>query len=170
MTPHFPARMARDRLPFFVLSALVFALDRWSKTWVQDTFPTGAMRAVIDGFFDLTHLQNTGIAFGVLSGSDSCLRLIVLSGFAVLAAVGVVVFSARTPASEKRTHVALALLLGGALGNLYDRVTAGYVTDFLYFHLGGYYWPAFNVADIAISVGVGLMVLGSIRHDLRDRA
>jgi len=163
------SRVLRDRLPYLCLTATVLVLDRWSKTRVQDSIEPGAMRTVIDEFFDITHFQNTGVAFGLLSGPDSGLRVAVLSGFAVLAGAAVIVYSVSTPASDRQLQTSLGLILGGAVGNLYDRLTAGYVTDFLYFHLGSWYWPAFNVADIAISTGVGLMALGIIRHDLRDR-
>jgi signal peptidase II len=160
----------RSRWPYLALSLLVLALDRWSKVRVQEAFTQGSVRTVIDGFFQLTYFQNTGVAFGLLSGSDSQLKWVLLSGFAAIAACAVVVYSLLTPPGERGTQSALALILAGALGNFYDRLTVGYVTDFLYFHLGSHYWPAFNVADSAISVGVGLIALGMIRHDLRDRS
>jgi signal peptidase II len=128
------------------------------------------MRPVIEGFFDLVHFRNTGVAFGMFSGSDSIWQTVLLSGLAAAAALVVVLYSVRTPASERGLQLALALILAGALGNIYDRVTAGFVTDFLYFHVGSWYWPAFNVADTAISAGVGLMALGVIRNELRSRS
>lgn len=160
----------RSRWPYLALCLLVVALDRWSKVRVQEAFSPGSMRTVIGGFFELTYFQNTGVAFGLLSGSDSDLKWALLSGFAAIAACAVVVYSLMTPSGEKWTQSALALILAGAIGNFYDRLTTGYVTDFLYVHVGSYYWPAFNVADMAISTGVALIALGMIRHDLRDRS
>ena len=162
--------LIKDRLPYLAVAAGVLLIDRLSKAYIHGTFSIGETRTVIDGFFELTYLQNTGIAFGMLSGPDSGARLLVLSGFAAVAAVVVVAYSFRTAAGERLLQVSLALILGGAVGNLWDRVTIGYVIDFLYFHLGGYYWPAFNAADTAISTGVGLIALDWIRHELRDRA
>lgn len=160
----------RSRWPYLVLAFLVLALDRWSKVRVQEAFSPGSARTVIDGFFELTYFQNTGVAFGLFSGSDSPLQWVFLSGFAAIAACAVIVYSLLTPPGEKPTQSALALILAGAVGNFYDRLSAGYVTDFLYFHVGSFYWPAFNVADMAISTGVGLIALGMIRHDLRHRS
>lgn len=160
----------RSRWPYLALCLLVLALDRWSKLRVQEALQPGSMRTVIEGFFELTYFQNTGVAFGLLSGSDSHLRWAFLSAFAAIAACAVIGYSLLTPSGEKWTQISLALILAGAVGNFYDRLTAGYVTDFLYFHLGSHYWPAFNVADMAISLGVGLIALGMIRHDLRDQS
>jgi len=154
------SRILRERLPYAGVTAGVILLDQWSKTLVESRLAPGTMQPVVEGFFDLTHLQNPGVAFGLLSGSPSAFRLAVLSAFAGLAALVVIIYSVRSPASERGLQTALALILGGAIGNLYDRLTVGQVTDFLYVHVKSYYWPAFNVADIAISVGVGLMVLG----------
>lgn len=159
----------RARLPYAGLFLLVWGLDRWTKELVQASLPAGASRRIIDGFFDLTHLHNPGVAFGLWSGEAGGYRMWVLSGIALAAAVVVVVYSFRTPVGETGVQAALALILGGTLGNLYDRLTQGHVTDFLYFYWKSWYWPAFNVADTAITTGVGLLALGIVLDDLRRR-
>lgn len=169
MTSESRGLIFRERAPFLALTAVVLLLDRWSKIYVQRALSFDDVNPIINGFFDLVYFRNTGIAFGFLDGPDSRFRLVVLSVFAVIAAIVVIVYSIRSPASNTLLQTSLALILGGALGNLYDRLTIGFVTDFLYFHLGSYDWPAFNVADTAISTGVGLMAIDIIRHELRNR-
>jgi signal peptidase II len=157
------------RFPYFGLVLGVWALDQWTKGRIQEVLPPGASRTVLEGWFELTHLHNTGVAFGLFSGSDSSVRVWLLSGVALVAAAVVGFYSFRTPASDRGVQCALALILAGTLGNLYDRLTQGYVTDFLYFHWESYYWPAFNIADTAITTGVGLLALGMLLEELGSR-
>jgi signal peptidase II len=162
--------IVRDRLPYLGGVGIVLLLDRISKIVIQRAFDLGDQRSVIAGFFELVHVHNTGVAFGIFSGGESTAKAILLSGFAVAAAVTVVVYSVRTPVADWLLQVSLALILGGALGNLYDRVNYGYVIDFLNFHAGGYYWPAFNAADMAISLGVVCLAFNVIQDEIRDRS
>ncbi len=171
MTPKTLVAILRERVPYLVLSSVVLALDRWSKSFIQEAFSPGEQRPIIGAFFDLVYFQNEGIAFGLFDGSDNPrIRLVLLSAIAAVAAIIVVIYSLRSPVANRLLQTGLALILGGAVGNLYDRIAVGYVTDFLYFHLGSFYWPAFNVADTALSIGVVLMVIETFRHELRDRA
>ena len=160
----------RDRLPYLGGVGFILLLDRFSKVAIQRVFEPGDMRSIIGGFFDIVHVRNTGVAFGMLSGGDSMAKVALLSGFAVVAAVTVVAYSIRTPAGDRMLQVSLALILGGALGNLYDRLNYGYVIDFLYFHAGEYYWPAFNAADMAISLGVMCLAFIVIQDEIRSRS
>ena len=159
----------RDRLPYLGLTAFVLVVDRLSKVVIDQRFRVGESRTVIDGFFELTFIRNTGIAFGMFSSADSPAKTILLSSFAVVAAVIVVLYSVRSPVRQHLLQLGLALILGGAIGNLVDRLFYGYVVDFLYFHVGSYYWPAFNAADTAISVGVAFIVVEVIRDEIRSR-
>jgi signal peptidase II len=159
-----------QRLPYIAVSGAVFLLDRWTKILIENRFEVGESVRVIGSFFELTYVRNTGVAFGMYSGGDSSMRVAVLSGFAVAAALIVVIYSVRTPASFRAVQAALALVLGGAMGNLYDRLSYGYVVDFLNFFIGAYSWPTFNVADSAISVGVAVLAIGVIRDEIRSRA
>jgi len=142
----------------------VVLLDQATKALVMDRFAMFELLPVIPGLFDLTYLTNTGAAFGMLAGAKSVWRQVFFVGVAV-AAIGVMVFSYRQFRRQGRIFVhAIGLIAGGAVGNLIDRLRFGAVVDFLYFHIGTHYWPAFNVADSAITIGVGLFILGSILY------
>jgi len=145
---------------WLVLSAVVVAADLATKEWVSSTFRYGETLEVLP-FFNLVLVHNTGAAFSFLAGAGGWQRWF----FSVVAVVisAVLVWMLRKPDTGRLLSTALALVLGGALGNLYDRVTLGYVVDFVQLHAGGYYFPAFNVADSAITVGVALLLWDSVR-------
>jgi signal peptidase II len=142
------------------LSAIVIGLDLFTKHLVQSALAYGE-HIVVTPFFDLVLFHNKGAAFSLLAGAGGWQRLL-FSAFAVIASVIIVRLLQNHP-EQKLFCFALSLVLGGALGNLYDRVTLGYVVDFLFFHYQGWYWPAFNVADSAICVGVALLLWDSFR-------
>jgi signal peptidase II len=153
-----------------MLVAGILVLDRWTKALVLDRFDLNESVSVIDGFFNITYVRNTGVAFGIFSSISSPIKSIVLSLFTAFAAVVVITYSYRSPLRNRLLQVALALILGGALGNLYDRLAYGYVVDFLEFYIGSYHWPAFNVADSAITTGVLLLALEIIRNEAPARS
>lgn len=163
------ASKLKGRLPYIVLVIAILALDRWTKLLIQSRFALDDSISVIDGFFNITYVRNTGVAFGIFSSISSPAKSILLSAFAALAAVLVITYSLRSPLRNRLLHVALALILGGALGNLYDRLTYGYVVDFLEFYVRSYHWPSFNVADSAISVGVILLAIEITRNEAPRR-
>jgi signal peptidase II len=142
------------------LSAAVVALDLATKEWVSSVFRYGETMEVMP-FFNLVLVHNTGAAFSFLAGAGGWQRWFFTAVAVVIS--GVLVWMLRKPGTGRLLSAALALVLGGALGNLYDRVTVGYVVDFIQLHAGGYYFPAFNVADSAITVGVVLLIWDSIR-------
>jgi signal peptidase II len=148
---------------FLLLALAVFALDQWTKWLVERHLPFPTSREIVPGFFHLSHVKNSGVAFGLLAGAgeNGGAWILALLGVAAIAVVAVYFRGART--SDKLLLTALALVLGGATGNLLDRVTTGAVTDFLGVYLGSYRWPDFNVADSAISVGLCLLILDSFR-------
>jgi signal peptidase II len=163
--PH--ARRLPPAAKWFALAALVVALDRASKVAVLAAFAPGDSVAVT-GFFNLVLVFNRGAAFSLLAGAPGWQTWV----FAAIAAVAAAVISVLLLRhSEKRLFcAALALILGGALGNLWDRLAWGHVVDFLDFHAGGWHWPAFNVADSAITAGAGALVVESFlprAHDAR---
>ncbi len=158
------------RLPYFFLVAATLVLDRWTKSLIRSNFALHESTPVIDGFFDITYLRNTGVAFGIFSSLSSPLKSILLSSIAAIAVGAVILYSVRTPAGARLLQVALSLILGGALGNLYDRIAYGYVVDFLELYVGSYSWPAFNVADSAISIGVALLAVEIFRNEAPGRA
>ncbi|OGR00326.1 MAG: signal peptidase II [Deltaproteobacteria bacterium RIFOXYD12_FULL_55_16] len=142
----------------------VVVLDQATKALVMANFAMFELQPVIPGLFNLTFLTNAGAAFGILAGFKSVWRQVFFVGVA-LAALGVMFFSYRQLCRQGRIFAhAIGLIAGGAAGNLLDRLRFGAVVDFLDFYLGSHHWPAFNVADSAITVGVGLFILGSILY------
>ncbi len=142
----------------FLIAALVVVLDRASKWVVGHNVALHDSLTVVPGFFHLTHVENPGAAFGLFSDSPSEWKVAVLILFSLIALVVVSALLWKNSHAMTTTGVGLALILGGALGNLWDRLLAGHVVDFLDFSLGGYHWPAFNAADSAIVLGALLLV------------
>lgn len=170
-----PGQFYWHNLNWLWLSLLVIGLDAGTK-WVASHFLQYATPVEITGFFNFTLLHNHGAAFSFLAGADGWQRW----GFAVLAivvALGLLIWLLRIPrampgVATRRgvgvVKVAIALIIGGAIGNLIDRLTLGYVVDFLDFHWHEHHWPAFNVADSAIVVGVALLILFELRPSPAD--
>ena len=148
------------------LSVVVVALDQLTKDVVQRTVAFNAPIRVT-AFFDLVLVYNPGAAFSFLSTAPGWQREFFI-GIAAVAAV-LIVFLLRRNVGERLFCLALSLVLGGALGNLVDRILLGAVVDFLHFHIAQYYWPAFNVADSAITCGAALLIWDSLRRS-RTRA
>ena len=157
----------RKLLLLVIVVALILVVDQWSKTAALHHLSPVYSKKIIDGFFSLTLVMNSGVAFGVFSAIESSLKaylLLLLSGVTV----GLVIFYYFYEKSLGLTaRFALALVVGGAFGNMIDRWRFHKVVDFLDFYWRGYHWPAFNVADCAISVGVTILLLDallSMRH------
>jgi len=140
------------------LALLVVCLDRATKWVVAKKIPLHDGIQIIPGFFRLTHVENRGAAFGLFADSTSSWTVGVLVLCSLVALVIVIALLWRNCHSMNVTGIGLALILGGALGNLWDRLLTGRVVDFLLFYVGSYQWPAFNVADSAIVIGAGLLV------------
>ena len=151
------------KLRYLFASLAVLVLDQWTKWLVEVHLPDHAAQPVVPGFLTLTHVRNTGVAFGLFAaqGMTGGSWMLTLLGLAALTAVGVYFWF--TPSRDRILLVALALVVGGAVGNLLDRVLAGAVTDFIDVYVGSHHWPAFNVADSAISIGIALMAIDSLR-------
>ena len=143
----------------FLLALLVFLLDRWTKHLAAMRIPMYEHIQIIPGFFRLTHTENTGAAFSLFADSTSHWRTTLLIAFSVVAMVVVLVLLWKQDRAFTMTGIALSLILGGAVGNLWDRVARGRVVDFLLFYVKQYQWPVFNLADSAIVVGASLFVL-----------
>lgn len=144
------------------IAAGVMVLDQLTKFWVVRHFQLYESRVVIPGFFHLTYLTNTGAAFGFLAGEQNVLRQVFFIGVALVAILALGYFYRTMKNRTPLFTVAIGLISGGAVGNLIDRLRLGSVIDFLDFFIGRYHWPAFNVADSAITVGVGLFLLASL--------
>jgi len=148
-------------LPWLGLSALVVVLDQLSKAWVLATLPEFQPVPVIDGFWNWFRTYNTGAAFSFLSDAGGWQKYIFVALAVVISAVLARILM-RTPRGEWRTALPFALIIGGALGNVIDRLLHGHVIDFIQWYWNGHYWPAFNLADSAIvagAVGIGLFGL-----------
>lgn len=145
---------------WLALSAVVIVLDQLTKQWVSQALAFGEMRAVMPSF-NLVLAHNAGAAFSFLAGAGGWQRGFFMA-IAGVAAV-VIIHLLRKHHGEKIFSLALALILGGALGNLIDRILLGHVVDFLDFYVPGYHWPAFNVADMAITGGAGLLIWESFK-------
>ncbi|MGL5345082.1 MAG: signal peptidase II [Plesiomonas sp.] len=139
------------------LAALIFAVDIGTKLWVMDSFTLYESVKVLP-FFNLTYVHNPGAAFSFLAEHSGWQRWF-FAGIALLVTASLMVWMYKTPADQRLSNFAYALIIGGALGNLFDRLVHGYVIDFLDFYIGTSHWPAFNIADIAICLGAGLVVL-----------
>jgi signal peptidase II len=152
--------MNTQLLKWFGISAVIVALDLYTKHLVQQAFEYG-QHLKITSFFDLVRYHNEGAAFSFLANAGGWQKWF-FTAISIVAAV-VITYLILKNLHNKLFCAGAALVLGGALGNLYDRITLGYVVDFLYFHYEQLAWPAFNVADSAICVGVGLLLLDGFK-------
>ena len=159
-----PPSRTRKYVLFGVFAAVSIALDQWTKVLAREVLrPLDPYhpRVVIDGFFKLRYSENRGVAFGMLqemTGGRIVLTLMAVGAFAL-----VLYYLRKSEPQATRLHVALGLVGGGAIGNLIDRMIYGRVTDFIVWHVKDHEWPAFNIADAALCIGVGLMVLDMVR-------
>ena len=146
------------KIAYLVMSFGVFMVDQTTKAWAARKLHFGGDQSVIDNFLTFSYAQNTGVAFSMLDDHGDAGRF-GLSAVAGVAALLVLYYFWRVPRSNDRLLGALALLLAGIVGNLTDRVRLGYVIDFIDVQLGSWHYPTFNVADMAICIGAGLLIL-----------
>ncbi len=149
-----PDRSAGLQLTTFVLAGLVVVTDQASKALVRALVPLHTSQTIIPDVFDITHVQNTGAAFGILNTVEFPYKQVVIAIVATVALLSIAFYAARLSPRQRLARYGLALILGGALGNLIDRLTIGYVVDFVDIYWKDYHFWAFNVADSAITVGV----------------
>lgn len=141
-----------------IISVVVFVLDLITKYMIQNHIALQNVE-IIKGFFSLTYAENTGMAWSLLSGKQAFLSIV------SAIAIGVMIYYVVAKNLDRFTKIALALMIGGAAGNLFDRLFLGYVRDFLDFIIFGYDFPIFNVADSALSIGVILLIIASLIED-----
>ena len=152
-------------LRLLIVAGLVVILDQVSKQMILNTIRLGSGFPLIEGFFNIVHVRNPGGAFGFLSGQSESIREFFFLFVTGLAAVFIVWVYNTVPETHRTLASGLAMVFGGAVGNLIDRIRFGNVVDFIDWHVGALHWPAFNVADSAICIGVGILLL----HILFDR-
>ena len=155
-------------LRLVLIVGLVVAADQVSKMIVMDLVPLYGRIPVIPGFFDITHIYNPGGAFGFLAGYSTLLRQVLFVAAALLAIGLIFYFYAHTPDTHRFLALALCLVLGGAVGNLIDRFRFGKVVDFLDVYINDLHWPAFNVADSAITVGIAIFIYHLVFRKMPD--
>lgn len=149
------------------ISGVVVALDQVAKALVRSRFELHESLEIIPGFFNLTRVHNYGAAFGLMNAADFPFKTVVLTIIAAAALLALTVYASTLPVEQLLARVGLALIVGGAAGNLIDRLGAGYVVDFVDVYWRDWHFWAFNVADAAITVGVAFMILDLL--DIRIR-
>lgn len=152
---------------YFLIVLVLLACDQVSKYWIISTMNLYEMREIIPGLFNLVHVTNKGAAFSMLASVDSPLRHWFFVSVNSAAVIGLTIAAFKMP--DQWYRVAFAMVGAGALGNLIDRLRFGAVIDFLDIYLGSYHWPAFNVADSSICVGVGLLLILNILDIKKDK-
>lgn len=152
--------MKQKYLILIIVTTIIVALDQWTKSLIIGSFRLGESTPIINDFFNLTYVQNPGAAFGLLAHSNSWFRVPFFIFVPIVALSTIALIFRKLDAKDLKLSSSLSLVIGGAVGNLIDRVSLSYVIDFLDFHWGSnYHFPAFNVADSAICVGVAILML-----------
>ena len=150
--------LRNNQLRWILLSMMVIIVDLGTKYYASQLL-TYAKPVEILPFFNFTLLHNYGAAFSFLSNANTLWQVILLSSIAIIVSIIILVWLTKLPKNKNATACALSLILGGALGNVYDRMIHGYVVDFLDFHINNYHWPAFNIADSAICIGAIMLII-----------
>jgi signal peptidase II len=161
--PYEPAVAAPypSKLRYLLVSLAVVVLDQWTKWLVEVHLDRRIAQPVVPGFLNLTHVRNTGVAFGLFAANGLNTSWL-LTALGLLALAAVAVYFGFASVRDRWLMVALGLVVGGAVGNLIDRIASGAVTDFIDVYVGIHHWPSFNVADAAISIGIVLMAIDSL--------
>jgi signal peptidase II len=158
------------RSPYLWMVGVIVALDQVTKALVDDFMTLHESRTIVEGLVRLTYVQNRGAAFGILSEAGLPYQSLMFSVVSLLALLAIALYAWRMPVQSRLPQTALALVMGGAIGNLLDRARLGYVIDYVDVYWGAHHWPAFNVADSAITVGVALLVLDILRNPQMDES
>jgi signal peptidase II len=165
MTSPVPGRSA-----YLWIAGLIVALDQVTKALVDDFMTLHESRTIVEGLVRLTYVQNRGAAFGILSDAGLPYQSLMFSVVSLLALLAIALYAWRMPVQSRLPQTALAMVMGGAVGNLLDRARLGYVIDYVDMYWGPHHWPAFNVADSAITVGVALLVIDILRNPEMDES
>jgi signal peptidase II len=145
-----------------IVSLAVLVVDQWTKHLAETGLAGRPPVTVVPGFIDLVHVENTGVAFGLFAAGSSTVGVLALTLLGMTALALVLYYFWRTPETNRVVLISLALILGGAVGNLIDRVMSGSVTDFIDVYVGTHHWPTFNAADSAITVGIVLLSIDAL--------
>ncbi len=159
------------KLKYYLLTAAVFALDHLTKWMVRTRMDLHDAIEVVPNYLRISSVRNSGVAFGLFADFHSAWKPYILAAMAVVAVIVILIYSSRMPLNRTLLQAALSITLGGIVGNFTDRVMHGFVVDFIEFHIGeAFHWPTFNVADSAITIGIALLLIDSLRHpDIDDQ-
>ena len=158
------------RLPYLGIMAALVGLDQLTKWLIVRSIELHDYRPLVGGCLSLSHVRNYGAAFGILAEADLPYQAALFSGLSFVALLAIAFYAFRLPAEARLPQIALSLILGGAIGNLIDRLRLGYVVDFVHVYWKHHLWPDFNAADSAITVGVGLLILDILRSPQSETA
>jgi len=150
---------------YYQVTLLILAIDHLAKWAAREHLSPRLPVEIIPGYLRLSYVHNSGVAFGFFDKIESIWKPYILAAMAIVAIVVIVIYSARMPQSRKLLQLSLAITMGGILGNFADRVLRGYVVDFIEFHIHeSFYWPTFNVADSAITIGIALLLIDTVKN------
>jgi signal peptidase II len=156
------AQLSQLKARLGLVSLAVLVADQWTKHLAESALAGRPPLTIIPGFLDLVHVENTGVAFGLFAAGSSPAGVLALTLLGMVALGLVLYYFWRTPENNRVVLFSLALILGGAIGNLVDRVMSGSVTDFIDLYVGTHHWPTFNTADSAITVGIVLLSIDAL--------
>ncbi len=155
----------RMKNKFYLVTLAVLVLDHLTKWLVSARLDARFPIEIVPDYLRLSYIRNSGVAFGLFQDIQSVWKPYLLAGMAVVAVIVILVYSSRTPLNRTMLQIALTLTMGGILGNFMDRVVHGYVVDFIEFHIKeSFYWPTFNLADSAITVGIALLLIDTVKN------
>jgi signal peptidase II len=150
---------------YYLLALSVFLLDHFTKWLVRSRMELHEAIELIPGYARISYVRNSGVAFGLFADIQSIWKPYILASMAVIAVVVILMYSARMPSNRVLLQLALAITLGGILGNFTDRILHGFVVDFIELHIQEvFHWPTFNVADSAITIGIALLLVDTVKH------
>jgi signal peptidase II len=162
------------KIKYYLITALILVADHiakwiaWTKLQAIDDFQSKTLE-IIPGYLRLSYMENRGVAWGILDKVEFVGKPYLLGGLAIVAVVVIVIYSMHVSQNRKLLHLALAITIGGILGNFFDRVIRGYVIDFIQFHIKEVFdWPTFNIADSAITIGIILLLIDTIRNPVLE--
>ena len=161
--------MKRKYWVLLIVAIWIISVDQWTKSTVMEKLPLHQSIKVVEGFFSLTHVRNTGGAFGIFGGARGGLGSVLFLVVSLVAIGCIFILFFRLRDGDKHLSLSYSLILSGAIGNLIDRVRYGEVVDFLDFYISSFHWPAFNIADSAICVGIALMALELLLYDHKKK-
>ncbi len=156
--------MRNKYLQLLLISGALILIDQWTKFLVTIHIPLYFSVRVIDNFFNITHIRNPGVAFGLFANQESEYKVLFFIIISAIAIVAILIIFHQTPNNRRMVRTGLTLILSGAVGNLMDRIIHKEVIDFIDFYYQKFHWPAFNVADSCITIGVALMILDLFCH------